>query len=193
MIIRHANYVRKQLDNYGLNKTESVFNEWNYSGNDMFTEMKRMPGAAFCAAVLCGLQSAAVDSAMHYAGDPIMLYNALYENLSVKTTKTYLVFETFGKLYSLGTQVSANCEKSGIYTCAAKNAGDDFGVMAANYEREKVEVTLKVTGAKNKNLKVYLLDDTHDMDEAQIINSGSENKFVLSKNSVAYISNPPQN
>lgn len=190
-IIRHANYAREQLDNYGLNKTESIFNEWNYSGPDMFTEMKRMPGAAFCAAVLCGLQSAPVDSAMNYAGDPHMLYNALYENLSAKTTKTYLVFETFGKLYQLGTQVSAKCDKTGIYTCAAKNDANNVGIIAANYNRDDTELILKTNGLKNKNLKVFLLDDNHDMEESQTLNSDnseSENKFVLPKNSVVFIS-----
>ncbi|MCL2813345.1 MAG: hypothetical protein FWD23_01965 [Oscillospiraceae bacterium] len=191
-IVFHADYVRKQLDCYGLNKTESIFGEWNYSGNDMFAQMKRMPGAAFCAAVLCGLQFAPVDSAMYYGGAPTLLYNGLYENLSVETTKTYLVFETFGKLYQFKTEVFARCEKNGIYTCAAKNDTNDFGVMAVNYDVGETELTLKIEGSEgpeNTSAKVFLLDDRHDMEEIQTFRLEDEYKFVLSKNSVVFIEN----
>ena len=188
-IIFHANYVRKQLDYYGFNKTESICNEWNYCGEDMFAEMKRMPGAAFCAAVLCGLQSAPMDSAMYYTGDPTNVYNGLYENLSVKTTKTYLIFEAFGKLYQLGAQVEAICDNNKIYKCAAKNNENDFAVMMVNYNQNETELILIINGAEDKNLKVLLLDDKHDMEQVQTVNSGDVNKIILNKNSILFIEN----
>jgi len=189
-ITNHAEYVRTQLDHYGFKNTESIFNEWAYCGHDMFVEMKRMPGAAFSAAVLCGLQSAPVDSAMYYSGDPTNVYNGLYENLSVKTTKTYLVFKAFGKLYQLGTQIDIDiiCENNKIYSCAARNDENDFAVLIANYDQDEIEVKFQTEGAEQQNLKVFLLDDTHDMEQIQAFDY-HHNKMILPKNSVVFITN----
>ena len=187
-IIYHADYVRKQLDNYGFGKTESICDEWNYSGHDMFVEMKRMPGAAFCAAVLCGLQSAPIDAAMYYDGDPTNPYCGIYENSSIKTTKTYLSFEAFGKLYELGTQIYAKCDDNKINICAAKNAQNDFAVMIVNHNQNETEFVLKINGAESSDIKVLLLDDTHDMEQIQSFNPDGINKFLLPKNSVILLS-----
>ncbi|MCL2159107.1 MAG: hypothetical protein FWH48_06855 [Oscillospiraceae bacterium] len=187
-IVYHANYVRRQLDNYGFNKTESICNEWNYCGHDMFEQMKRMPGAAFCAAVFCGMQSAPIDLSMYYDGDPTNPYCGIYENSSVKPTKTYLSFEAFGKLYSLGTQICANCDDSKIYACAAKNDKNDFAVMAVNYNQDETELVLNINGAQGDDIKVFLLDDRHDMEQIQTFNPNGTNKFVLTKNSVILLS-----
>ena len=188
-LVKHAVYVREQLDIYGFGKTESILNEWNYSGENQFVEMKNIPGASFAAAAFCGLQNAPLDYAMYYTGETHFHYGGLYENSLGKETKTYLSFEYFGKMYRMGTQFLSESDTKEIYSCAAGGIDGEIAVMVVNYNQPDTEIELKLIGGSNKNLKLLLLDAARDMEKIDEFDAGSKIKFSLPKNSVAFLCN----
>ncbi|MCC7375727.1 MAG: hypothetical protein IT581_13805 [Verrucomicrobiales bacterium] len=84
-IVRRARAVRRCLDDFGFNRTESHLNEWNYLVNDdwtpltpkgkgtmrqtFFETLGSSDGAAFAIGVLLRLQDEPVDLAQYYTGE----------------------------------------------------------------------------------------------------------------------------
>lgn len=83
--------------------------------------------------------------------------------------KGYYPFEIFGKLYGLGNQVyaKANCEH--LYVLAASD-GFRHAVMLANYQKETwetVTVIPRLVHDTGKASKLFVLDETHDLELVQ--------------------------
>ncbi len=163
-IVLHADYVDKKLQQYKLDRVESIFDEWNYiSGEpDQFDLMKEMPGAAFVAAAFCLMQSSPIDKAMYYDALPQRTYGGLYYFPSQKVSKTYYSFLGYNALYKLGTQVETAADaKVKLYALAAKNKEGKAAVLIVNNSNTKTETALDIKGITMKDPSVKLLDKDH--------------------------------
>ena len=170
-IILHANYVDKKLKEHGLDRTENIFDEWNYMHGgdpDIYDKMKEMPGTAFTASALCLMQPSPIDKAMYYDALPQRTYGGLYYFPSGKVTKTYYSLWMFNKLYQLGTSVTV--ESSGrikCYALAAKNS-EHAAVLLVNNESEPKNIALEFVGAHMEDFSITLLDADHLAEKATL-------------------------
>jgi len=176
----HADYATKKLKEFGLAKTESVFNEWNcpdWRNPDCWDALKEMPGATFTAASFCVLQKSPVDKAMYYDALPERCYCGLYYFPSRKLTKTYYSFKAFNDLYKLGTAVDCDCEGcEEIYVCAAKGGGGKGAALIVNCSAQGKTLAFETAGTAKK-ASCLLLDSSHILTETG--HSLSEGKLTL--------------
>lgn len=163
LIVEHSEYVRNTLDQYGLQKTQSIFNEWNYvdrSSKTPWDDMKEMPGAAFVAAAFALMQHSSIDSAMYYDALPTRCYCGLFYFPSGRVTPCYYAFKAFNELYKLGTEAEAVSDQAQIYTLAAKSEkGKAFFVVNNGTEEQKVPLVLNGTG--DAVFRQFRLDADH--------------------------------
>ena len=86
----------------------------------------------------------------------------------------------FGELYALGTQAFCECGAPGVYALAAVGENGDRAAMLTNVGEDAL-VTLAGDGAALTT--VYLVDETHALTAAQVINGS----FMLCKNQTALL------
>jgi len=166
-IIRHAEYVRARLDRFGFARTESIFNEWNRmnGSEDVFDEMRAMPGAVFVATAFSLMQDSSIDKAMYYDALPTRRYGGLYHFPSGKVTKTYYAFKMFNVLYGLGDAVGATSSVDEVTVTAARNETKG-AVFVANRDDQEHTLQLALSGLPEgiTTATYFLLDASHDME-----------------------------
>lgn len=131
----HSEYVRNKLDAAGLTKTESIFDEWNYSLDTRKPELRNNVGASMCAAAFCVMQRGRVDKAMYYDATPTRAYCGLFEFPALTYTRTFFAFKAFNHLYQLGDCVQTpNLQKHSLFICAATDADKrNKAILISNY------------------------------------------------------------
>lgn len=205
-VLELADIVRKALDKYGYQDTESIFDEWNliYEWfNDLnfsFQQLRSETGTSFCAGLLCALQHAPVDKAMYYDASLTFEdeYNGLFTPGHVHThsilndvipLKPYYAFQAFGKLYELQTEAQLEIQGSeDLQGCAATN-GKESAVLLANFHKDsakKQEITFDWNGVDYKTVDIYLLDRDHNLTNI-LSTSKLIESFVMTPNSVILI------
>jgi hypothetical protein len=160
MVLRHARYCREKLDDAGLTEAEAILDEWNRSGGDMFARMRDMTGGAFTADVMCRLQQADdVDLACYYDAQPDAVFGGLFVRHTDTPSRAYYAVKAFGKLLGLSHEAAYNAETD-LAAAAAVN-GELRAAVVSNYEKEDRLLRFSFPGAKK--LRLYLLDETHDL------------------------------
>ncbi|MDX1359612.1 MAG: hypothetical protein R3232_12330, partial [Clostridia bacterium] len=163
-VVAHARYIEERLKDNGFGNAESILNEWNYNGPDMFRSMRRMEGAFHVAGVLCELQSAPVDMAMYYDAQPRQRYGGLFKWYSPTPAKPFYALQAFGSLYKLGNESVSSYSGNRLRYCAATDE-DDIAVMLNGPESGDSEVTVNIKGMSgNKKLTAYILDDQRNLE-----------------------------
>jgi len=160
----HARYVRKALDEAGLTKTESHFNEWNFVGPNWksFPEMRTAVGGAHVAAALCELQTLPVDLAMYYDADPTHGYCGLFRfDGAAHRTPSMHVMRFWNRLYRIGTACVCSAGNGKVHVAAAAK-GNDRAVLIVNNSDEPCEIALELKGAGDQLLETRLVDDRND-------------------------------
>ncbi len=161
-IVRHAEYVAAKLRQYHLDKTENIFNEWNYMSDDIkrrFDLMKGPEGASFVAAAFALLQNSPVDKAMYYDAYPQRAYCGLYYFPSQEPTPTYYAFKAFNELYRLKRQCAATGDHPKVHVCAAGD-GSNGAILLANIGKSRVRIRLDIAGADSVSC-CRLIDRRH--------------------------------
>ena len=159
-VLRHARYCREKLDAAGFTEAEAILDEWNRSGGDMFAKMRDMTGGAFTADVMCRLQQADdVDLACYYDAQPDAAFGGLFVRHTDTPSRAYYAVKAFGKLLGLSHEAAYNAETD-LAVAAAVN-GELRAAVISNYEKEDRLVRFAFPGAKK--LRLYLLDETHDL------------------------------
>ena len=160
LVLRHARYCREKLDRAGFAQTESILDEWNWAGKDMFENMRHMTGAAFTAEVMCRLQQTDdVDLACYYDAQPEQAYGGLFLRHTDTPSRTYYAVKAFGKLLELGKEAAFTAETD--LAAAAAADGDLRRAVISNYGKAERPIRLSFPGAKK--LRLYLLDESHDL------------------------------
>ncbi|MBO4540026.1 MAG: hypothetical protein J5781_07080 [Clostridia bacterium] len=170
-ILEGVKDARKYLDKYGLTKTESILDEWNYlygwKGDDFIETVKSIGderGAAFSAAVMCACQNAPVDMLMYYDAQP-SVFNGLFDFYTLQPKIGYYPFFMFSQLALSGTQTFASSSDKDVYALAAD--GDKKAAMIVHYPSPKDKTprskSITIKGF-NKEPELYLTDKTHRME-----------------------------
>lgn len=170
-ILEGAKDARKYLDKYGLTKTESILDEWNYlygwKGDEFLETVKGIGderGAAFSAAVMCACQDAPVDMLMYYDAQP-SVFNGLFDYYTLQPKIGYYPFLMFSELKKTGPQTFASSSDKDVYVLAA--SGDKKAALIVYYPSPKVKnpksrsITVK---GFDQEPRLYLTDKTHRME-----------------------------
>jgi hypothetical protein len=168
------------LRKYGYAGAEHQLNEWN---NAWQLEHR---GTAYAAA-----QAASMLLAMQNTNTKILCYydaridescfGGMFNPLNYKPLPLYYVFQAFGELYAMGTQVFCESSSPFVYALAAVGERGERAVMLTNVG-EDTAVTLAGTDALPGT--AYLVDETHALTPAGIIRGRT---FVLQKNQTVLI------
>ena len=165
---------KRWLDEYGLDTTESILNEWNYvrgwEDDEWIYSLKAeksLKGASFIAATMCMSQYEPLDNLMFYDARPGGM-NSLYStDLIFECLKGYYPFYMFNQLYKLDKAIAVDRESEDVWSCAA--IGEEQNVVLAYFNDNDgaAEKTVKVEFKNVKNggkvkLEYYLLDEGHD-------------------------------
>ncbi len=195
--LAHARYARETLDRYGLQKTESHFNEWNIGGEGAgYHLMRNMAGASYILRVLCEMQNGEdVDKAMYYSFDTAVgSYNGFFDQnlqycrngVDFKTC-TYYAFKAFGECYALGKQVETTAP-AGIGAVAATD-GEKGAVALSNYDVEEEEYTLCLRGLNGeKKITVTVIEERSQTATEYTANGEFTLPVTLGKHSVISVS-----
>ena len=165
LVAKHAEYVRKKLDEKGFNGTEHFLNEWNRiegGAPEIFEEMKDHKGASFCAHVMNIMQKSSIDKAMYYDAYPMRRYCGLYTFPAYRLTKTYYSFYAFNRLYRLCGCVGTEILDAENLSAAAATNGSEHAILFANYSENEQTVSLNINGIKKGcSFDIYLTDEDH--------------------------------
>ena len=191
--------VRRMLDEAGYTKTESILDEWNYvhgwSGEDFKYTVRAIigiKGAAYAAAVMCAGQDLPLDMLMYYDARP-SAFNGLFGIYNFEPLKTYYVFLAWGKLAKLGRQIQIDTQgKNGIYAVGATD-GKKTGVLISRFfEQENLPddlpITFKMKNGDLRGVKLYLIDQEHDLAEIPYRTDPDGNLlFTMKANTIVYL------
>ena len=191
--------VRTLLDRFGYKQTESILNEWNYNRSfegEAFNYSIRtvigLKGAAFTAAVMCAGQNAPTDMLMYYDARPCA-YNGLFDFYTYSPLKTYYVFLAWSKLLKLGRRIEVDTqEKTGIYAVGATD-GKKTGILISRFFDnddlpQDLPVTLTLKNGDLRGVRLYLIDDTHDLTEIPYRMDKKGNLlFEMKANTIVYL------
>lgn len=169
----HARYARRRLDEAGFTETEHTCNEWNLCPDIRGTARH----AALNTAMLLAMQNSSLDSSMFYDAQlGVNIYGGLFDPLHHTPFPLYYGFHSFGKLYRLGTQVAAECDKGGVYAVAATD-GETGGILIANIG-DATHLSLNIENGAA--VKCRITDETRTNEECLLPD-------ILPENSVLYV------
>jgi hypothetical protein len=171
-IIRHAQYVRSRLDAFGLANTESIFDEWNRmnGSQDVFDEMRAMPGALFVGAAFSLMQNSSIDKAMYYDALPTRQYGGLYYFPSYRVTKTYYAFKMFNTLYQLKNAVQSTSAVDEVTVTAARGQSQAAVFMTHRGDHEcSLPLALARLPDGIATATFLLLDEKHDLEPVRTV------------------------
>ena len=186
---------RELLDRYGLEKTESIINEWNYIKgweDDAWIyslkSEKGLKGAAFIASNMCMAQYENLDNLMFYDARPCAMNSLFSTDFIFERLKGYYPFYMFNQLYKQGNAVDVVRESDNVWAVAAK--GDEQNVLISYYDDDdnSPEKTVKIEfkNVENTNgvrLEYYCLDASHDCELVR-------EEIFTSENFASYIKLP---
>ncbi|HYG73914.1 MAG TPA: hypothetical protein VEK08_02780 [Planctomycetota bacterium] len=180
--VARSKAVREILDEHGLQKAESHFNEWNYLPGKDWTPFTRRgqgelrerclaeiggaPGAAFDAAVLINLQDSPVDVANFYKNDNHGF--AMFSPNGVPL-KNFYAFKAFSMLLdTLRVEATgATASRAGIL--AGMNAArTELRILVSNFqERASIRLSTKNLPWDRARFELYLLDSAHNLERVR--------------------------
>ncbi len=177
---------RKICDEFGYFDTKLHLNEWNYIrgwlGENWIYSLrseKGLKGSSFVAAVMALGQASVLDMLMYYDARPCGM-NGMFNTDFLTPLKGYYPFKMFGELYRMGGFVRPEYTASPIY-CTAACGEEGAGIMITNYSEDDTApaepVEIELCGVEERSATLYLLDETHDMEQVGTLTLG--NKLTL--------------
>lgn len=159
--VAYTRYVREQLDKYGYENTENIFNEWNMGTGQRGT----LKDSADISANMLTLQNTSLDMLMYYDGQVHGSYEGLFNPMTYEPFKAYYIFKAFSHLYELGAQVHIDNHNNDICCIAAKNE-KNTAVMITNRGNND-EILLEFIGIDSDDFKLYRLNKEENMENPE--------------------------
>ncbi len=156
-------YARSLMAKYGFEMADSILDEWNYAGEDMFNRMRDERGASLAAGALCVMQQNGVDVANYYDSQPSMCYCGIFSLETREPTKTFYSLKAWNELYKLGDEVETTSDCADVRLCAAGNGGKG-GILIASYRAADSDLWIDVRGLSGENgvrARVWQTDKDH--------------------------------
>ena len=168
--------MRRDMDNAGFTKAESILNEWNYVkgwGDDwvytLETESGRFnqKGAAFIAATMIDCQKMPLDHLMFYDARARCGMNNLFDKTTLWPMKGYYPYLAWGRLVDCGTQIAcAIREGRGLKSDAA--TGIVFEDKSAIVKGQFRVVAAKGADGRTAVFIARYSDDNNETDMATV-------------------------
>ena len=168
--------VRRILDEFGYDKTESILNEWNYIRNWTGEGFRKtvqtitgLKGAVFASSVMCTGQNSPLDMLMYYDARPCT-FNGIFSFYTQEPLKGYYAFLAWSKLAKLGTQFFLDTHrKNGIFAVGATDKKGRAAILINRYFEpdqlpDGLKLSVKLTDRTMRDAAVYLLDENHDLE-----------------------------
>ena len=172
---KQIEFIRKTLDDAGLQKTEMSLNEWMMPG---IGECGNMEQAANIAAMIVEMQQLPVDDAEIYdARCGMGAYSPLFNPITHKPRKAYYCLKAFNELYKLGNDVPVTGLPDGMYAAAAQNKSRR-AVMLVNISKKEILFELDL-GVKKGTIKCFCVNEEHDLDEIPMPSVIADNDVLL--------------
>ena len=186
-----AQTIKDMLVKYGYEKSESIFNEWNYIKNwrDKYVysleTIHGIKGASFMLGVMAVCQHSPVDMSMYYDTNPC-LFNGAFDYYTLKPLKGYYALKWTGDLYYLDKEVLCKDSIENIYTLCGVDK-DGKATLIVNYYSDQDDLEdkeLDIDLGKQGNFEIYLLDENHD---GELVATTTDLKITLKQNTAVYI------
>ncbi len=189
-IAKAAHDVRDMMQRHGIGDAESILNEWNYVKGweadewiDSIDAMKGLKGASFTASTMCRCLYEDLDLLMYYDARPCAMNGLFDSDVVCRRLKGYWPFRMFRELYDLGNAVAVDNSNDHLHMAAATD-GEKGAIMISYFDDDDSasakDVTFTLSGlGEGKTAKLFLLDETHNMEEVQSIIAGGEIKLRM--------------
>lgn len=187
--------VRELLDSHGLQKAESILDEFNYIkgwfGDEWLYSLrseKNLKGSSFIAATIAESQYRPLDLLMYYDARPCGMNGLFNTDFVCDKLKGYYPLLMFNTLYQLGDAVAYTEKSEDLYACAAKGNGKK-AIMLTHFQdkdcAEAKEVALNIKGLSGKPTRIsyYVLDEEKDM-------TLSKEEITMSETFTSYLTLP---
>lgn len=140
MLLKHAEYVRAKLDEYGFSDVESILNEWN---PDVHTRGSAHHAAQIAASMI-GMQDSSVSSAMFYdARFGVSIYGGMFNPYDRSPFPAYSSFVAFNELYRRGNELETSVDDGKLFACAAAtDDGSECAVVIVNISGEETPLEI---------------------------------------------------
>lgn len=201
-VAKIGKFVHNILNEYGYGDAENILNEWNYiraseEGNGSPYNplaIHGMKGAAFAMSAMLSGQDSVVDMLMYYDARTGTWYNGIFDFYTQQPLKTYYDFVLWAKMLELGKQFELKVTSGeGLRAVGATDGNGKLGIIVCRYFDDDelppaVPVTINLNDCKLENVKVYLLDEEHDLTETNCTcNADGSVTFNMKGNSVVYV------
>ncbi len=163
-----AKYARDLMEKYGFGDKESILDEWNWAGDDMFNKMRTEVGASLAAGVFSVMQHNAVDVGCYYDAQPAMHYCGIFSLETRKPTKTFYSFKAWNELYRLHNEAECCTDNACVKATAAVD-GDKAGILVSCYEGDENVLRLNIKGFEGEHgviVTIYAIDKDHFYEKA---------------------------
>ena len=179
--------MRALLDQYGMEKCESILNEWNYVRGDCWSgpwlryaiEVRTGDGikcSSYTAAAMLAAQRSSIDMLMLYDARPSSYCSLFKPYVNDQPLKTYYSLWMFNKLYRAGDEVECVVSGDDMYAVAATN-GEESYIMLTNFNDgddtgagENKTVKLELSGTREGQCaEIYLIDESHSADSVKTV------------------------
>ena len=202
-IISESKRVDSLLEKYGYSDAENVFDEWNYMRDwhdqaDSYVVLKNHKGAAFCAAVLCAMQSkTSIDLATYFEADVVKEWCGIFtvdkmaigkQKATVAPLKPFYAFKAFNELYKMGNEKNVESSSEHLYVTAA-SGGSSVALIASNYSDDDKEICFELSGLPAGELEIRVVDENRSFERIMSFGGVNDVKMILElkKNSFLYI------
>ena len=161
--IRHAQYCRRVLDNFGFTNTEDILNEWNTT-HDRYGRSTLL-AAARVLAMMIAMQKQSPSMLCFYDGrlGPSE-YGGLFNPDTWEPYPAYYAMKAFNDAYRLGFAGDAVSDNEDVYVMAAADRGVNGGkavLLIANLSGKDQNVTLDLRGVNMAKAEVIRTDRGH--------------------------------
>lgn len=190
-MIEKAERIRKLLDTYGYDKTESILNEWNYIKGwkeDYVYSLKAihgMKGAAFTMACMSAAQDSSIDMLMYYDTRPSAFCGA-FDFYSYEPLKGYYPLYWYGMFYDMDHEVKCAARPKNVYTlCGVDENGKSLAVITYYTDDDSAaDKAIAADFGKDGKYEIYLLDEDND---GKLVKVTSDLYFIMRHNSCIMI------
>ncbi len=175
---RYGREVRAHLDMHGYEKTESIYNEWNYVkgwrggewrySRQVESSFFNQKAAAFAAAMMIECQNSPIDMAMYYDVRTHGGMNMLFDSVTHQPMRGYYPFYAWGRmLKDYPEQIKCEMVSNGkkhkdLYAVAARSNSGKTALYIARYTDDnnvRNDITIRLNLPKAEHYRCHLTDD----------------------------------
>ncbi|MFA6176156.1 MAG: hypothetical protein WC765_06230 [Phycisphaerae bacterium] len=180
-LIKEPYAVRKMLDEYGFNQTETQVAEWNYFPGDfgkffdpqyrigLTAKMSSAEGAAYICSVLSGWQDTPLDMGNYYIGTFMEGFPSfgLFDPATQSRHKTYYAMKAFNIMTKYENRVYAAKESddNSVRVLSGRKATGETAVLISCFKTANLRIIINFGDYKfdPDQCKVSVIDPNHDL------------------------------